>query len=519
MRYLHRLSLWLVLCLSLTSLAAQPADSTDILAEVLRMQAAMPAPGTNFRPGHATPRQGDSLTHLRTGGFALHLPHTGLVPTPAVAGDLLYTGGGFGSKQFFAFDAQTGALRWAVDLDDDGPSTPVVADGLVVFNTESCTLFALDAETGEQRWAWWLGDPLMSTPTIAHGLVFTAYPARSRGGSYPGLIQQSNTGWPNQVQQQVQMPVPDAPATGDYDGPLQPTHVLIALDLQTGAVRWQRWINGDVMSAPIAAGDELHVATFAGTYYKLDQQSGEILAARATRATSAPVVVGQEVYMSQRADVDGDVREQVAVASRSSGAIKARGHARSAPYLDYQVQARANFKALAAESDAGNGFGDGAPAAAAWGLAAGNIGQSNVASLQAFQGSRLLTMGGQSYATMGDTLLCTLAGSDSVRWKHGLRGDLAAEGGFLGTPPIAAGGKLIIATLAGEVILLDAQTGAEVQRYAVSEPVRYQPIVMGGRIYVTTTYGKLICIETGDPSLTGWSTWGADAAHSNLPAE
>ncbi|RMG66704.1 MAG: hypothetical protein D6722_14505, partial [Bacteroidetes bacterium] len=331
-----RVGLWLLASLSVSILFAQPAsDSTDLLAEVLRMQAEMPTPGTDFRAGHATLRRGDSLTHTTAQGYRVHLPHQGLVPTPTVAGELLYVSGGFGSKQFFALDAYDGQLRWAVDLDDDGPSTAVVADGMVVFNTESCTIFALDAQTGEQKWAWWLGDPLMSTPTIANGLVVTAYPAGGRGGGF--FPQQNGLDYPNQIQQQL--PANIAPASapeGGYDGPLRPTHILIALDLQTGAVRWQRWIDGDVMSAPIAADQELHVSTFAGTYYKIDQQSGEILAARAQRATSAPVVVGDEVYMSQRADLDGEVREAVAVVHRANLAMKGRGHTRQAAYLDYE---------------------------------------------------------------------------------------------------------------------------------------------------------------------------------------
>jgi hypothetical protein len=53
-------------------------------------------------------------------------------------------------------------------------------EGVIIFNTESCTIFALDAGTGKQLWSLWLGDPLTNTPTIANGKVFTAYPAQGR---------------------------------------------------------------------------------------------------------------------------------------------------------------------------------------------------------------------------------------------------------------------------------------------------------------------------------------------------
>jgi hypothetical protein len=46
--------------------------------------------------------------------------------------------------------------------------------------------------------------------------------------------------------------------------------------------------------------------------------------------------------------------------------------------------------------------------------------------------------------------------------------------------------------------------------------VRSQPAIEGGRAYLGTTDGKLVCIDTGHPEFTGWSTWGANAAHTNL---
>ena len=172
----------------------------------------------------------------------------------------IYVSGGFKSKQFYAFNATTGRLDWGVNLGDDGPSAPACDDDVCVFNTESCTLFSLDAKTGKKLWSWYLGDPQLSAPTVAHGRVFSAYPAK----------------WTNKK-------------------PPRATHVLGAFDLRTGKVLWQRWIDGDVMSAPVAAGKELYVTSFAGTVYKFDQSSGKILSAERARATSAPLIVANDV--------------------------------------------------------------------------------------------------------------------------------------------------------------------------------------------------------------------------------
>mgnify|MGYP003782923451 CR=1 FL=1 len=42
----------------------------------------------------------------------------------------------------------------------------------------------------------------------------------------------------------------------------------------------------------------------------------------------------------------------------------------------------------------------------------------------------------------------------------------------------------------------------------------FQPAVAGGRVYLGTDSGSLICLETGDPADDGWRMWGADASHN-----
>ena len=67
------------------------------------------------------------------------------------------------------------------------------------------------------------------------------------------------------------------------------------------------------MSAPVAVDKELYVTSFGGVVYKLNQDDGTVLSAMRSRATSAPVVVGDHVFLTRRADGDkGDVGEAVA---------------------------------------------------------------------------------------------------------------------------------------------------------------------------------------------------------------
>jgi outer membrane protein assembly factor BamB len=409
-----------------------------------------------------------------------------MIPTPAIFNGSLYVSGGFQSRQYYAFKAETGALDWAIDLDDDGPSAPVIADGAVIFNTESCTIFACDLVSGKPIWSYYLGDPLMSMPTVHDGIVFTSYPASFK---------------PNERRE-------------SSDTARFPSHVLIAIELRTGRILWQKWIDSDILSAPVARDEWLYITTFSGALYKVHQKTGDIAEAKAVRATSAPVFDDKgELVISQRSDTEDDSSAtEVMIYGLKTKDLKV--NEKKAAYLDKTVQAKARFKKSAESMDAGNGFASGAPASANAKAAEKNIGYTNVSALQAFQGSRSLFYKNAVYATMGDEVICTDA-AGTVKWKHKLDGHLAEEGGFLGAPPIAAGPYVIVAAASGQVLLFDPGSGKLVRQYRLGEQLRYQPLVDKGWIYVTSASGRLHAIDTGDPSVTGWPMWGGNAARTN----
>ena len=62
-------------------------------------------------------------------GWRVRLPRGLPLATPAVIGDSVFLGGGFGSHEVYAFDAGTGALRWQLRTGDGVPSSPVAGNG------------------------------------------------------------------------------------------------------------------------------------------------------------------------------------------------------------------------------------------------------------------------------------------------------------------------------------------------------------------------------------------------------
>ena len=464
----------------------------NILPKVLKMNSdAYGKPTAQFRRGHVSKRKSPNAKQTQN-GFTIQLPSRAPVVTPAVYGGTVYVSGGFHSKEFYAFEAKTGKPVWSIDLDDDGPSSPVCDQQVCVFNTESCTVFAVDAATGKQLWSWWLGDPLTSSPTIAGGNVFTSYPSRG--------------------------------ATGGKPAPPGASHVLGAFDLRTGKVQWQKWLDSDVMSAPVAAGEFVYVSTFGGTLMKLEQKTGNIRYALKARATSAPVVEfrkGKEsMVFTRRGDKEQGAAEEMIVGTTDNDPqTKFRSAAKKARYLDSSVQADADYAKQGKANDALNGFSGGAPAAAAPAASMANIGKGSVHTMQAHQGSRVLAIPGadKNVNTMGDEVIATHADTGKTLWSHKLKGNLARTGGALGTAPLYAGGSVIFATVAGEVVALDPQTGKVQRTFPVGGQVRSQPAVEDGWIYVGTEDGRLVAINTGDKKLTGWPMWGGNAARSGIP--
>ena len=470
---------------------APPGELVTHLVEKMN-SAEYGRPPTKFRPGQVSPRASPKAQKTPT-GFSVHFGSGAAVTTPTVYERAVIVSGGFNSKELYAFEATTGAPLWAIDLHDDGPSSPACERGVCVVSTESCTLFAIAADTGKQLWSYWLGDPLTSAPTIAQDRVFASYPA-----------------------------------AGAEDGKPRPpgaTHALAAFELRTGKILWQVWLESDVMSAPVAVGDFVYVTTFTGTVIKLEQATGKVRYAMKARATSAPVVqfangVEQLYYTRRGVDEEeqqsGAAEEMLIRADHNDPKTKYRAAKKKADYIDKRVQGKSAYATKSAAEDSGNGVSGGAPQAAAAGYAFDNVGVGSVSSMQGFQGSRIVKLKDRNVNTMGDEVIATDSETGQTLWSYKLSGQLQQAGGALGTAPLAAGTSVLLGTLAGDVVRIDQKSGKVVGTYAVGAPVRSQPVVANGWIYVGTDDGRLVAIDTKDPSVTGWPTWGGNAQRTGI---
>jgi Ca-activated chloride channel family protein len=424
----------------------------------------------------------------RIKGWKTVIPGRRPLATPAVVDGRAFLGGGFGSHEFYAFDALTGDLLWEHHTKDDGPTAAVVADGLVAFNTESCELEVLTAE-GRPVWKKWLGDPLMSMPASAGGRVYMAYP-NSRGDR---------------------------------------RHHLACFDLQSGAEHWARPIAGEIITAPVLADGHVYLATLEGSLHCFRQGDGEAVWSEQKLATSSPTVRDRQCYFSRREE---KADESGRAAAQQSEHLAVRGfglHARTmkmetteqaADYLDYgKRSARSPQEKAYAAYDAGVGFAF-SKGHAKMEQARLHLGHGTVAGVWSYQGSRPFLWRGRLYSAMGDTLKCVDPATEAVLWQRPLHPRGPDEPEVLDshlTPPAPVNGKVFVGTTRGEVFCLSAETGEPLWSADVGEPVLFQPAVAGGRVYVPTYLGSLICLETGDAGDDGWLMWGANPAHNGLP--
>lgn len=465
-------------------LSAQPPPQVPPPPQNLVQQAARAA---------ATPAVADAVPFQtpdgKVKGWKVTVPGNRALATPAVVGGKVFVGGGFGSHEFYAFDAATGKKVWQYQTADDGPTAAVAQDGYVAFNTESCELEILTSD-GKPVWKKWLGDPLMSMPALAGNKVYMAYPD----------------------------------SKGDHQ------HYLAAFDLKTGRPLWKNKIAGEIITAPVIADGKVYLATLEGTLYCFGQHDGELIWQEKKNATSSPVIHDGHCYFSRRDEVT--VKKDGKEVKQQNEQVAGRGVARTAPvkdfaetnrpadYLDYAKRASSPTEQKAQLADGAVGF----AAAAGGGKGSGkleqaqmNLGQASVAGVWAYQGSKPFVYDGKLYSGMGDTLQCVDPKTEKVLWKQTIRKDRKEGGPVLDsvlTPPALVNGKVFLGTTFGEVQCRSAKTGELLWSANVGEPVVFQPAVVQGRVYVSTNAGHLFCLETGDAKDDGWLMWGGNAAHN-----
>src|SRR6202521_1710463 len=426
-------------------------------------------------------------------GWVLRLPGGRPIATPAYADGMLFVGGGYGSHEFYAVDSETGKIIWKIETGDDGPTAAVVADGMVAFNTESCTLVVVDERRGRLIWQEWLGDPLMSQPAIARGVLFMAHPAA------PG---------------RAAKPVEFHPRPASPGG----SHRLLAAELSTGRHIWEQEISGDVITAPVISDGTVYFTTFTGNSYALNAADGAVVWVKANAATSAPVIANGQLYETRKKQAGKDTVEGLARVDAKEGNARDKDLIAKSK-ADYLKQGNGGGVALSAQAvtslDSSVGFGA-APPSAKLAEANGAVGVNSVVGAWAFQGSRAAVSKGQILYAQGNYINSVRASDGRQSWQAEVVGSHSAPGGQVFSPPAVGRDYLYLAGAAGYLISVRQSGGGVGVSYGKKAPIAVQPALAEGNIYAGTSDGRLICLKTGNKDADGWYAWGGNAQHNKI---
>lgn len=425
-------------------------------------------------------------------GWVLRLPGRRPIATPAYADGMLFVGGGYGSHEFYSVDADTGKIIWKTQTSDDGPPAAVVSDGMVAFNTESCTLVIVSERTGRVIWQEWLGDPLMSQPAIDKGVLYMAHPAAMGRPTKPTEFH---------------------PSLATPGG----SHRLLAAELRTGRHIWEQEIAGDVITAPVISDGTVYFTTFGGTSYALNATDGSVVWVKANAATSAPVVAKGQLYETRKAQAGQDTVEGLARVDAKKGQARDKELIAQSK-ADYLKAGNGGGVALSADKlaalDTSVGF-SGVPAAANMKVANAGMGINSVAGAWAYQGSKAAISKGQILNAQGNYINSVRASDGKQSWQAKIVGASAA-GGQVFSPPAVGRDDLYLVGAAGYLVSVRQRDGGVGFSYAMKAPMAFQPALAKGNVYAGTSDGRLICLKTGDKDADGWYAWGGDAQHNKI---
>jgi outer membrane protein assembly factor BamB len=188
-----------------------------------------------------------------------------------VSGSLLFAQSDGHSLYAFAPNGAAPSKRiWQFPGNGAPLTTPVVADGLVVFGSGDHNVYALDAKTGAVKWTGSTGYVFTAQPVVADGMVLIG----DQGGNIDGFdLATGKSVWCFAASGPVDNAALVEGKTAYF---VSEDHSVYALDIASGNQVWSYAMDDFSADAPVLAGKLLIVANRAGQLLGLDAASGKL---------------------------------------------------------------------------------------------------------------------------------------------------------------------------------------------------------------------------------------------------
>jgi outer membrane protein assembly factor BamB len=249
----------------------------------------------------------DSLValHAKTGSVAWSQPAHGQ-DSPTVANGRVFVLT-FGTE-LSAFDAGTGALDWASQLDDVSFTTSAtVSDGRVFVGDRDGTVYAFDEATGTRDWtASTTTGGVNVSPAVADGVVFvTSSGPDGVGGLFALDAATGRTLWMYRMLAGTSHSSPGVAGGLVYvasgNGVASATGSLLAIHVDDGTLAWRARTWARIDSSPAISGGAVFVGSEDGVLHAFDAATGAAEwteTAGASFFTSSPAVANGLVYIA-----------------------------------------------------------------------------------------------------------------------------------------------------------------------------------------------------------------------------
>jgi outer membrane protein assembly factor BamB len=186
-----------------------------------------------------------------------------------VSGNLLFAQSDGHSLYAFAPNGAAPSKRlWQFPGDGAELTSPVVADGLVVFGSGDHNVYALDAKTGAVKWTGTTGYIFTANPLVDDGVVVIG----DQGGNIDGFDVKTGKSLWSVGAGEIDVA---AVAKADIAYQVSDDHSVYALNIHSGNQLWQYTMDDLSEYSPVIAGNLVIVANRAGQLLALDAQTGK----------------------------------------------------------------------------------------------------------------------------------------------------------------------------------------------------------------------------------------------------
>lgn len=206
---------------------------------------------------------------------------------PTASGGVVYTGGAGSGGTVYAVDGATGTVKWTHPVANGDQSSPAVSASGVYVSYSCGNTYDLNPTTGSTIWTRAPGcsGGGGKTPVLANGRLYV------RDFSAPATLDAATGDLLGSFVSSGPAPAVDSSTVYDQKG-----GTLTASSVTSGAARWSFTGDGSLTSAPLVAGSTVFVASGAGTLYALASATGAVTW---SGAVGAGVLAPDEQNVSQ----------------------------------------------------------------------------------------------------------------------------------------------------------------------------------------------------------------------------